>query len=256
MKHLIRYKEKTIGPCCNTCKAFKKNICHKYEFRTKGNSVCEVGFSSLNSGRSYPQQLEIYQKIKAKKAKRKREKVDLVKTDKSDREIAQGVFWYLKSIGYLRHETLQTWRKERHIVLKYMFTSYRSSRDTIISMGYYLLKNSSLKGFPLKRNPEASADKYYGLSKKVKKVVTRSHYPEGFYSSREWRSLRVKALVKNGRRCCLCGATPREGVVLHVDHIKPRSLYPELELELDNLQILCEACNLGKSNHYTDDWRL
>ncbi|WP_374759367.1 HNH endonuclease [Dyadobacter fanqingshengii] len=44
-------------------------------------------------------------------------------------------------------------------------------------------------------------------------------------------------------------------VELHVDHIKPRSNYPRLALKLTNLQILCKACNLGKSNLYKDDWR-
>ncbi|WP_409013867.1 HNH endonuclease [Dyadobacter sp. CY356] len=42
---------------------------------------------------------------------------------------------------------------------------------------------------------------------------------------------------------------------LHVDHVKPRSNYPKLALKLTNLQILCRACNLGKSNCFNDDWR-
>lgn len=42
---------------------------------------------------------------------------------------------------------------------------------------------------------------------------------------------------------------------MHVDHIKPRSKYPELELEFTNLQILCADCNLGKRNHDSIDWR-
>lgn len=75
-----------------------------------------------------------------------------------------------------------------------------------------------------------------------------------FYYSREWRALRYKALVKHGRQCQCCGAKPPQ-IVLHVDHIKPRSLHPELELDLDNLQILCEDCNLGKSNKDDTDFR-
>ncbi|MCA1806848.1 MAG: HNH endonuclease [Actinobacteria bacterium] len=46
-----------------------------------------------------------------------------------------------------------------------------------------------------------------------------------------------------------CGSTER----LEVDHIRPRSHFPWLELELSNLQILCKPCNSSKSNrHYTD----
>jgi len=77
----------------------------------------------------------------------------------------------------------------------------------------------------------------------------------GFYNSREWRTLRYKALMLHGAQCQCCGATRVDGAVLHVDHIKPRSLYPELQLSLGNLQILCQDCNLGKSNKDDTDWR-
>ena len=42
---------------------------------------------------------------------------------------------------------------------------------------------------------------------------------------------------------------------MHVDHIKPRSLYPDLELEFENLQVLCKYCNLEKSNKDEIDYR-
>jgi X-X-X-Leu-X-X-Gly heptad repeat protein len=42
---------------------------------------------------------------------------------------------------------------------------------------------------------------------------------------------------------------------LHVDHIKPRSLYPARALDPENLQVLCRDCNLGKSNKDATDWR-
>ena len=40
---------------------------------------------------------------------------------------------------------------------------------------------------------------------------------------------------------------------MHVDHILPRSKYPELELWFMNQQVLCKWCNWEKSNtDYTD----
>lgn len=60
-----------------------------------------------------------------------------------------------------------------------------------------------------------------------------------------WR-LRALVLMRDGARCRLCGANPASGATLHVDHIKPWSKGGETVLE--NLQILCEACNIGKSN--------
>lgn len=75
---------------------------------------------------------------------------------------------------------------------------------------------------------------------------------KGFYESREWLTLRYFALKRHGRVCALCRTTTGE---MHVDHIKPRSLYRELELDPNNLQVLCKACNLGKSNLDDTDFR-
>jgi hypothetical protein len=86
------------------------------------------------------------------------------------------------------------------------------------------------------------------LTKAIKNYISS----EEFYNSRVWLSLRYKALLKYNRKCMCCGAS---GVEIHIDHIKPRSLYPELELSLDNLQILCRDCNLGKSNTDETDFR-
>lgn len=77
-------------------------------------------------------------------------------------------------------------------------------------------------------------------------------YRDSFYQSREWLELRFDALKKYGRICALCRSTEKR---LHVDHIKPRSLHPELELDLNNLQVLCKECNLGKSNRDDTDFR-
>jgi 5-methylcytosine-specific restriction endonuclease McrA len=78
---------------------------------------------------------------------------------------------------------------------------------------------------------------------------------KGFYMSDEWRALRYQVLKKFGATCQCCGATPKTGRQVHVDHIKPRSKYPELELEFSNLQVLCEDCNLGKLHLDETDWR-
>jgi hypothetical protein len=60
-----------------------------------------------------------------------------------------------------------------------------------------------------------------------------------------WRQ-RAIVLMRDGATCRLCGATPQSGARLHVDHIVPWSLGGETVIE--NLQILCEPCNIGKSN--------
>jgi hypothetical protein len=60
-----------------------------------------------------------------------------------------------------------------------------------------------------------------------------------------WR-LRALVLMRDGARCRLCGAAPSDGIRLHVDHVKPWSKGGETVLE--NLQILCNVCNIGKSD--------
>lgn len=73
-----------------------------------------------------------------------------------------------------------------------------------------------------------------------------------FYETREWMELRYKVFKRDGRVCSCCRTTFGE---MHVDHIKPRSRFPDLELDITNLQVLCRACNLGKSNKDSTDWR-
>lgn len=62
-----------------------------------------------------------------------------------------------------------------------------------------------------------------------------------------WR-LRAKVLIKDGCMCRMCGSSPMKNsaTVLHVDHIIAWSNGGETVEE--NLQTLCEVCNIGKSN--------
>ena len=57
-------------------------------------------------------------------------------------------------------------------------------------------------------------------------------------------SLRYDVMKRDGFRCKLCGATAKDGVKLHVDHIIPVSRGGKTEMS--NLRTLCERCNLGK----------
>ena len=57
------------------------------------------------------------------------------------------------------------------------------------------------------------------------------------------------------QRCQACGARKSDGVKLVVDHIKPVRHYWHLRFAGDNLQVLCEPCNLGKGSWDQTDWR-
>lgn len=75
-----------------------------------------------------------------------------------------------------------------------------------------------------------------------------------FYKSKAWASARYAALLKADGACKCCGARASDGATLHVDHIKPRSKFPDLALELSNLQVLCDLCNVAKTNIDMTDW--
>ena len=60
--------------------------------------------------------------------------------------------------------------------------------------------------------------------------------------------LRYRGLKRDRVRCCLCGQSPATdpSCVLHVDHVIPYSQGGGSEI--DNLQVLCANCNLGKGD--------
>ena len=59
-------------------------------------------------------------------------------------------------------------------------------------------------------------------------------------------SLRYDILNRDHFRCSICGASAKEGVRLHVDHIIPIAKGGKSVPE--NLRTLCERCNIGKSD--------
>ena len=123
------------------------------------------------------------------------------------------------------------------------------------SVGGYLEGGQNEAREPLVKNIKpASKPHNRAKDKKAQKAWQRKRHD--FYDSSEWRELRYKALKQCGAACQCCGRPRGNGVVLHVDHIKPRSKFPHLELLLENLQVLCEDCNLGKSNKDSTDWRV
>jgi hypothetical protein len=100
-----------------------------------------------------------------------------------------------------------------------------------------------------------SKDQMYDL---IQELWNDKDYPvfgrtndENFYRTPEWSGLRRKILKRYGRVCMKCGGTEH----IHVDHIKPRSIFPDLQLEWDNMQVLCRSCNSSKSNRKIFDCR-
>lgn len=90
------------------------------------------------------------------------------------------------------------------------------------------------------------------------RLYVDSHFLETAfdYYSKDFRKLRLEVFTRDGEICGKCGAIPEKGTSLTIDHIKPVSKYPELGLDIDNLQVLCWECNQGKSNKHNTDYRI
>ena len=95
----------------------------------------------------------------------------------------------------------------------------------------------------------------YCINKMIKEGSLHKKDKKDKKTSTGWTSLRYKAFRKYGKKCSLCGRSSEDGLIMHVDHIKPQSKYPELSRDINNLQILCSECNIAKSNKYEDNWR-
>jgi 5-methylcytosine-specific restriction endonuclease McrA len=76
-----------------------------------------------------------------------------------------------------------------------------------------------------------------------------------FLYSLEWRKLRQQAIEKYGLVCCKCGRENSRQYPINFDHIKPRKFFPELSLDIENLQPLCGPCNKSKGNKHKTDYR-
>lgn len=87
------------------------------------------------------------------------------------------------------------------------------------------------------------------LVKKLKDVKLRKELKRKFMKqerSKMTDGLRYDVLKRDNFKCCVCGYGSLDNVKLHVDHIIPISKGGKTKL--DNLQTLCERCNLGKSD--------
>jgi 5-methylcytosine-specific restriction endonuclease McrA len=72
-----------------------------------------------------------------------------------------------------------------------------------------------------------------------------------FLYSEAWRKLRREAAERYGLVCFKCGRENSRKFPINMDHIKPRKYYPELALDIENLQPLCGPCNKAKGNKVT-----
>jgi hypothetical protein len=98
---------------------------------------------------------------------------------------------------------------------------------------------------------EYNYDKIKELYYKVQSIINTKEsyeYQKKIERLKMTDSLRYDILRRDNYRCQICGITAKEGAKLHVDHIMP--IAKGGKTVPDNLQTLCDRCNLGKSDKY------
>ncbi len=163
---------------------------------------------------------------------------EFIKTDRPELIVLRPTTpWYQKVFdAYYRY--LQAEEEQKELIIK-TFVAYREER--LESM---------------RRTRERRKAKQNAVVGEMSAQSKYSHKnAEILYNSPEWQKLRYFVLKRDNGVCQLCGRGRKDGVVLHVDHIVPLSVDWSKRLDPNNLQTLCEDCNLGKSNKDCIDWR-
>ena len=93
-------------------------------------------------------------------------------------------------------------------------------------------------------------------AKYVKQLIEERVKFEKFHTSSDWVALRNHFVSKKLKeesilKCTYCKSIIPKGDIT-VDHIKPRSKYPEQALDINNLTIACRSCNSSKGAK--EDW--
>lgn len=99
------------------------------------------------------------------------------------------------------------------------------------------------KGEPLPEHIKVGArEKYKKQTEQKQQGVLNNNWKGGL----SWPFLKRCALDRDNYTCQSCGHNEPE--IMEVDHIKPKSKFPELKLDINNLITLCPNCHRRKTN--------
>jgi len=116
------------------------------------------------------------------------------------------------------------------------------------------MKTDAVEEF-LNRGGKIQTLHYEGQWKDLKEMQKVSEEElKQFYKSPEWKSVRDEVYKTLTHFCPICGSEKN----LVVDHINPVRYFWEQRLNKDNLQILCNNCNLEKKSvlNWSIEWHV
>ena len=168
-----------------------------------------------------------------------KEVYDFIKKDRPELIILRPTVQWFQKVFDTYYRYLQAEEEQKEVIIK-TFVAFREEK---------------LENLRRKREHRKVREKEFEISENEIGDVYSHKNAEILYNSPEWQKLRYFVLKRDNGICQLCGRGRKDGVVLHVDHIVPLSVDWSKRLDPNNLQTLCEDCNLGKSNKDCIDWR-
>jgi 5-methylcytosine-specific restriction endonuclease McrA len=121
----------------------------------------------------------------------------------------------------------------------------------------------------------AQAEKKFAQAKQLKDALRKRRSDgkilyDGWRNTSDWQQWRIRQLDLQNWRCGYCEQAMAFGEKIYlangdfelqpthptVDHILPKSLFPNLALDKQNLMMLCWSCNQKKGNKMTSASRM
>lgn len=97
--------------------------------------------------------------------------------------------------------------------------------------------------------PDTIEDNRINISEETRgEIVTKAESKIKIQAGIRWQVFK-----RDVWKCVSCGRRAEDNIILHIDHIIPRSKGGKDEM--NNYQTLCETCNIGKSNKDNTDLR-
>jgi 5-methylcytosine-specific restriction endonuclease McrA len=93
-----------------------------------------------------------------------------------------------------------------------------------------------------------------GEAKSKGESIPKGGLLENYHAEDVRAALRRMYSDERGCYCCYCEARLDEVSYDHIEHRKPKSVFPECALDWENLHVACQKCNMHKLDQWDDEY--